>query len=99
MPLARRHGIHLGLNGIEQPGSTQQLLIARLENLKAEHIDWNIPFAEVLNDALTAGIQLSGNDDQLVTFVQLIVIQLTTETRQKIYIQTASRLEALVDRC
>src|SRR5690606_261569 len=88
-----RLGRHAGLAGaaglrrlgwVEQPGTTDQLLLAQLEHLEAKHVDGDIALAQVADDALAAGIQLGGDDDDLVALVQRLGLQRRAEARLEV---------------
>src|SRR5690606_31273642 len=53
--------------------------------------------AEIANDALAAGIQLGGNDYDLMALVQRIAVQRSTEACLEVGSQLALRLETLID--
>ncbi|MNR10627.1 hypothetical protein D3C85_1268890 [compost metagenome] len=72
-------------------------MCALLEHLKAQHVDGDIPLAEVRHDTLGAGVQPGRDDDDLVALVERLFIQRHAEVGLKVRRQIRVLAIAFVD--
>jgi len=68
-------GVGLGFAGVDEPNAAEELLGAVLEHLEEQHVDGDVPRVEVVDDALGGGIQLGGDEDDLVGLVERFLVQ------------------------
>ena len=91
-------GADLRLDRVEQPGAADQLFVAVGEDLEAEHVDRDVALAQVGDDALGAGVERGRDDDDLVAFVERILVQCLAEALLEILGEVLAGGEAAVDR-
>ena len=49
-------------------------MVSIAEDLKKQHIDWDVAIAEVSDNALGAGVELGGNNDDLMALIDALFV-------------------------
>ena len=91
-------GIDLRFDWIEQPCATEKKLGPELEDLKKENVDREVAVIEIFDDTLGAGVEGGRNDDDLMGFVQGLLIKLMAEASFEILLEVSAVGETPIDR-